>query len=333
MRLTSTGDPGLPRGDCIQNNDKAACNGRLLYAASMPVIHRADSPPRSRWNREEKIAVLGVVVGLVTFAIGLAVDSGTPVAANTVTQELNDHSRTNVNVNNPACQQFCGGQTFQDEIPKPVATTQPNKGCAAEPGSKPMSAGWGPPRNLLGRDQLSEFPSFNLDNFPQIIGDERHMYSVREDIKPNSWMFDINAEPGKTYVLRMYIHNSAGDHMPELTAQGTRVMVSLPTCTGYRIASNGFLNSTNALPSRIFGGVTFNSDKLFNLAYVKGSAMICTNHYVCNEDGSGGAAISEDFLTSNGALVGYDALDGQVRGGYQYSIYFIFKVRSQFAQD
>jgi hypothetical protein len=75
------------------------------------------------------------------------------------------------------------------------------------------------------------------------------------------------------------------------------------------------------------------SDTIFNLSFVKGSAMICTNHFICKEDGSGGAAISDDFLTSKGALVGFDALDGIVRGNYANSIYFLYKVKPQFPGD
>lgn len=272
------------------------------------------------WTRAHRLSVTSVLMAVFSIMVTI---SGVKI--------WNGQSTTN-NFD-VACLQFCGGQTISNASPNPPLPPNKNVGCSAD-GSDTKSSGWGPARNLLSRDQLSDFPSFNLDNFPEIIGDERHPYSVREDTPPpNNWKFNIQAERGKTYVLRLYIHNSAGDHSPDLVAQGARVSVSLPVCTGRRVATNGFIDSTNAIPSQVYGGVSFISNQPFNLAYVKGSAMICTNHFVCNADGTGGAPISEDFLTNKGALVGYDALDGEIRGGYQYSVYFIYKVKAQFAGD
>lgn len=197
-----------------------------------------------------------------------------------------------------------------------------------------VKAGWGPLRNLLASDQVSEFPSFNLDKSDEVIGDERGLYGAREDVEPpnSPWKFTIDVEPDKTYLLRVYVHNSAAD-APGMTAEDTRISVNLPTCTGRRIASGAFITSTNAAPSEVYGGVNFVSDRPFNLVYVEGSARICNNFYPCNPARGNGAPISNDFLASPGALIGYDSLNGEIPGGWQHALYFGFKVRPQFAPN
>ena len=189
-------------------------------------------------------------------------------------------------------------------------------------------ASWGPPQNLLAADKVSEFPSFNIDNV-SIYGNERWFYNAREVTAPQTtpWQHDIKVERGKTYLLRAFVHNSAGESDKDL-ARDTRIKVNLPTCTGRRIASTAFIVSSNAEPPEIWDSVHFAADEPFNLAYVPGSAMLCNNHFRCDSPSGDGAEISNDFLTSTGALIGDDSLDGSMRGGYQYSAWFYFEVRA-----
>ena len=140
------------------------------------------------------------------------------------------------------------------------------------------------------------------------------------------WEYSVRVQPDRTYIVRIYIENSSIYGVGELASLDTRVMVNLPTCTGNVIASNGFVSSSNAFPHKIWGGITFQSDEEFNLAYVEGSASLTTNAH------PEGVPIGSEFLTSMGSMLGYETLDGVVLPGYEYSMYFTFEVRPQFAE-
>lgn len=204
-------------------------------------------------------------------------------------------------------------------------------GCRDNPDGWEGLSGWGPPRNLLPKDKVSDFAAFNIDDLPP-YGNERWFLDVRDKALPKDspWQSQTRVEPDKTYILRAFIHNSAGDH-DEDTAHNTRIGVLLPTCTGKRIATQMTIEASNAVPPAIWDSAHFFADTPFNLAYVEGTAVLCNNHYLCKDPAQNdGAEISNDFLTSTGALIGFDSLNGTMRGGYSYSAYFYFEVRAQF---
>lgn len=203
------------------------------------------------------------------------------------------------------------------------------------------TGGWGPARITLGKDDLLPWPGFNQDNVSS-YGDERNFYTgymadaTSDEQAINATMvgrFDdkIRVERGRYYLLMVYIHNSAGEADDKI-ATDTRVKISLPTCTGRQVSSNAFITSNNSQPAEIWDGVSFWSDEDFNLAYVAGSARMCNNFFTCKKDGSTkGVPLPDDIMTSHGALLGYDKLDGKFRGNYQHSAYVYITVRPQFA--
>ena len=224
---------------------------------------------------------------------------------------------------------YLGPNSSPQETTTPEITVGDN-GCRDDPDDYAGLATWGPPRNLLRPDSFSELPSFNLDDV-SVYGDERFFYNVRDTTAPPTtpWQRDIKIERGKTYLLRLFIHNSA-DESDKGIAEGTRIRVSLPTCTGHRIASTAFIEALNTEPLQIWDSVHFISDEPFNLAYVPGSAQLCNNHFSCEGAPGEDGEISNDFLTSNGTLIGYDHLDGLFRAGYRYSAWFYFQVQPEF---
>ncbi len=292
-----------------------------------PDAQQSESPQaftERRWHWWLRVLAIPATLAIVAAAVAVYTNSN---------KSPNGQHNSQV-VGSSACLQFCGIQVGR-QAPQPPQSTDPenpNLGCTDDRDSDTEVAGWGPARNLLAPDKYSEFPSFNLDATDE-YGDERGLYGIRDSAAPDSspFEFQIKVERGKTYRLRIYIHNSASESNADV-AKGTRVLVRLPTCTGRRILSNGFITSTDAEPGEVYGGVTMLSDELFNLAYIDGTARLCNNHFTCRPaEGKNGAPISDDFLTKQGALIGFDALDGDVRGGYQYSSYFSFEVRPQFA--
>jgi hypothetical protein len=130
------------------------------------------------------------------------------------------------------------------------------------------------------------------------------------------WGNDIRVEHGKRYTVRMYVHNSAAD-LDETIATDTTAWFALPDCKGKRIAVNGFLRSPAAFPIEVWGGVNFTASSPFRMSYVTGTARLETNGFPDGKRIEGTA-----FLEEPGQPIGYTALDGTVRGGYQYAMYF-----------
>ncbi|MGW4532524.1 hypothetical protein ACWEOI_16370 [Nocardia sp. NPDC004340] len=231
-------------------------------------------------------------------------------------------------------------QTINMPAPSGEASpADPHRGCSNTVDDS--TGGWGPARIPLSKDDLLPWPGFNQDNLPG-YGDERNFYTgsvanattdeqAVNAIGVGKFESRIKVERGKYYVLMIYIHNSAGDADGKI-ATNTRAKVNLPTCTGRQISSNAFITSDNAQPGEIYDGVSFWSDEDFNLAYVAGSARMCNNFFTCRDDVSTkGVPLPDDILTSHGALLGYDKLDGKFRGNYKYSAYIYLTVRPQFA--
>lgn len=162
------------------------------------------------------------------------------------------------------------------------------------------------------------------------IGNEKNFVGAREYTGINAgadnfWRGnDITVEDGKTYIIRLYVHNNNPNGM-DAVAEDVKVAFSIPHASSTQIEVNGFINSSNATPSKYWDYVNFNSDIPFHLEYVKGSALLENNGI----GAGGGIPLSDDIVNakSGGVLIGYDALDGRVPGCYQYANYVSIRVK------
>lgn len=184
---------------------------------------------------------------------------------------------------------------------------------------------WGPERETFTMENPASYNTFNsiVDN-PE-VGDERNFLVIKDAASTNSggWQDEITAEPGKEYLVRVYVHNDAAENH-NLEATNTRVKVNVPTDTGKKVSLGGFVTADNATPKEVWDDAALVGDYDFNVAYVAGSARLYNNHF-----GESGAQLSDDIVTSKGALVGYDKLDGVVPGCMKYAGYVTFKVKVQ----
>lgn len=170
-----------------------------------------------------------------------------------------------------------------------------------------------------------------------VIGSEFDFVGAREDTginagKDNVWNGrDIVAEDGKTYLVRMYVHNNGKSQenwreTDDSVAKDTRVFFSIPQDSSTRIQVSGFINSSNATPEEYWDSVYFNSDHVFHLEYIRDSAQIANNGVA-----EGGIALSNDVVDKvEGTLIGYDAMDGRVPGCYEYDNYITIRVKAVF---
>lgn len=185
---------------------------------------------------------------------------------------------------------------------------------------------WGPERPLFTIENPANYVTFNsITNNPNIGGDERNFVNIRETGTNNLWTDNQDVVPGKSYTVRMYVHNNAASNL-NLVAQNVRASFNLPTTTAKSIQVDGFLRSSNAQPQEVYDQAKFLSDQNFNLDYVEGSLQ-----WNNNATGPAGVKLPESVFTNAGALLGYDKLDGKIPGCFQYDGYLTFVVKPQFA--
>ena len=162
-----------------------------------------------------------------------------------------------------------------------------------------------------------------------VIGDEKNFVGARLDNGDNGaknvWNGnEITAEDGKDYIVRLYVHNN-NPKGTDAVAKGVTTTFVVPTTSGTSVEINGLIETTNAAPSTYWDNVIFKSKdgSNFHLEYYGGSALLENNGIGKN----GGIALSDKIVTE-GVKIGYDALDGNVPGCYQYANYVTIKVKA-----
>lgn len=191
---------------------------------------------------------------------------------------------------------------------------------------------WGPNRETFTIANPSDHVQFNSITDNPNVGDERNFVGIRDTSASNVWYDTMKVQSGKEYFVRMYVHNNAATSL-NLVAQNVTAKFNLPTTTSKSIQVNGFLsasnvgadkNGNNGAYAEVYDHATFTGDSNFNLAYIAGSLK-----YENNAFGAAGTPLPESIFTSTGAKLGYDKLDGNIPGCFQYSGYVTFKVKPQ----
>ena len=154
--------------------------------------------------------------------------------------------------------------------------------------------------------------TFNsISNQDVSIGDEKNFVGAKvagETVK--TWNADsINVKDGETYTIRLYVHNN-NPKGTDAIAKGVKATFSLPTNVAKSHTIVGYLDSTNATPTRYWDEVTLTSDQDFYLEYVDGSAQYNNN--------VGHFSLSNDIII-NGATLGYTSMNGEIPGCYKYA--------------
>ncbi|MDO4612016.1 MAG: hypothetical protein Q4B29_00940 [Candidatus Saccharibacteria bacterium] len=143
------------------------------------------------------------------------------------------------------------------------------------------------------------------------IGDEKNFVGAKVgSSSSNVWNADeIQVKDGETYTVRLYVHNNSPKGL-EAVAKDVTAQISLPTTVGKTQTIIGYLNSSNAAPTRYWDEVKFVSSEDFYVEYVKGSAKY-TNAKM------GTVALSDNVIIG-GAKLGYDSLNGEIPGCFEY---------------
>ena len=187
--------------------------------------------------------------------------------------------------------------------------------------------GWGPERALFSIQKPPGYNVFNSITDNPNIRDERNFVNIREAGSNDLWSYDIELFPGKEYDIRLYVHNAAAEGYG-LVAEDVRAMINVPKFAGRLMSVCGIIDSSNTNPRRVHDGARMRSDRDFSIKIVPGSTRFYNKHW-----GATGVAIPDSVFTSQGALLGYDALDGRIPGGFRYAGVLVFAVRPQFAEN
>ena len=187
---------------------------------------------------------------------------------------------------------------------------------------------WGPERPTYDYIKGSPIVTFNsIDKNPN-YGDERNFVTIKDAANQNAggWVDDITVENGKEYYVRMYVHNNAAGGLSQIASNVTSKF-NVPTYSAKTIQIDGYLESPDAKPVKIWDQAAFNSTKDFSVSYVAGSAMYTNNVF------TGGKKL-DDKLISTGVKLGYDkydattGFDGNIPGCYKYAGFVTFKVKA-----
>ena len=182
---------------------------------------------------------------------------------------------------------------------------------------------YGPSRPTFTMEHPADHITFDsITDNPNIGGDERNFVGIREAGTKNEWQDSMPVVDGKSYSVRMYVHNNAASNL-NLVAQNVTATFNLPTTTGKSIEVDGFIDSSNASPKEVYDDAKFTGTQDFNLSYVSGSLKY--------ENNISTFSLPESIFTSKGALLGYTKMDGNIPGCIQYAGYVSFTVTPQFA--
>ena len=143
------------------------------------------------------------------------------------------------------------------------------------------------------------------------IGDEKNFVGAKvAGATVDTWNAnEIEVKDGGTYTIRLFVHNNSPKGM-EAIARDVRASFSIPALAGKSLTIVGYLDSSNAAPTRYWDEVTLKSNDNFYLEYVGGSAKYSNNRGTFN---------LSDEVISTGSVLGFDKMNGEIPGCYEYS--------------
>lgn len=183
-----------------------------------------------------------------------------------------------------------------------------------------VSNAWGPSRNTFTIEKPASYVTFNSITNNPAHGDELNFVQIKEAGASNKTYTDkLNIVAGKKYTVYVYYHNNAAANL-NLVATNTRMNTQLPSSIKAKTETSisAKIMADNANPKTVWDEAKVTSTENVALKYVSDSATIYSKGAV-----NGKKLNSNEFLT-NGALIGYNALDGKVQGCHQFAGYVTY---------
>lgn len=196
-----------------------------------------------------------------------------------------------------------------------------------------IDAGWGPGRAIFSVAERSSYATMNSITDNPGYGDERNFARIKRTRSPNSSYADhVELDPGESYRVSLYFSNDANESEGDNgAARDVRARAMIPELvpSGADASAVMFVDSSNASPQEVWDGVTLSNKSAGDivLRYIQGSAVI---HSLGSVDRMN---IDLRDLAGDGALLGYDRLDGILPAGAPGDVSFAGYVTFDFVAD
>ncbi|MEO7905305.1 MAG: LPXTG cell wall anchor domain-containing protein [Candidatus Saccharimonadales bacterium] len=177
--------------------------------------------------------------------------------------------------------------------------------------------------------QVADHVTLNAVTNNPTHGDERNFVLIRP-AGNGDFTDSVQVQPNREYEVYSYFHNNAASSMNasgEGQATGVRLSTVLPKTVGPAQAATltGTLQATNATPQSIQDDVSITADHPTVISYVSSSAVIHSNGPVNAQ------VLPDAVATPEGALVGYDSLNGVLPGGTEHAGYVLYRIKTAVA--
>ncbi|MBR3137916.1 DUF11 domain-containing protein [Candidatus Saccharibacteria bacterium] len=181
---------------------------------------------------------------------------------------------------------------------------------------------WGPERATFTMENPATYPTFNSITNNPTIGDERDFVRVGEiDAKVTDLKNEVEVVPGRQYLVYVYFHNNASSTFNDSAHNNSGVALRTRMATSFSTvltpAEKGTITATitadNSNPLSVWDEayMTTKTEKIL-MHYVPGSAKIY------NDWKANGSVMPSSLFTSEGTLVGLNALNGVIPGCEEY---------------
>jgi hypothetical protein len=217
------------------------------------------------------------------------------------------------------------GFSLRDLLPKaPEAATPSPTSTIPTPIS--TGGGWGPARATFKMDQPATYAVLNSITDNPSYGDERTFFTVRS-AGPN-FKTAQKVTAGDVLTFRVFYENSAADNFEDSDPSWIHgATATLAYDDSPLLRRSMYLSISAANSPTIWSGLVLESEKLFSLEYVSGSAQLFNNAHG-TKTAKGPYKFNLDELRSaRGLTLGYDDMDGTIRPGYQYAGYLYFDMK------
>ena len=186
---------------------------------------------------------------------------------------------------------------------------------------------YGPERPVFTGDSPAPYVTFNSIKDNPDVGDERNFVRIRPSGEGN-YRENADLQAGKTYDVMVYYHNNA---KTSLNASGAgiarnvmlRMQMESTVAANSKTNVSGFISASNANPTEVYdsASLTNTSAGAMDLSFVAGSAKVTSN-------GAVNGATLPDSVFSTGTKLGFESLDGNLKGCNEFAGYVIFKVKA-----
>ena len=191
------------------------------------------------------------------------------------------------------------------------------------------------PQNANGRCGSMDGPVFNSFINNPAYGDERNFTRVAPVVAGQSpteanFTETANATPGQEYWVRTYVHNDANQVLNGANFDGpsvahdTKVRVAIAEGVSNGVDVMTYVTAQNAKPTKIWDTASLaNGSQAFSVSYVPGSASLYNGVH------QSGLPLTDAIVSASGTQIGYNQMNGELPGCFDYSAYVYVKVKVQ----